>query len=202
MVESSSQGWNPFILGQQCHIWRKNSRQNYRHNAFKPIIKFIYSEKVTKFCEISTLLLTGTKGQIISKGLLVSSNLKRMFLLLRPIRLLVFRENSRTPKSPFEIIWPVRVHRTKVRWRFETLLNPQVYERKFNAKAIMKSFLNLFTKLFFAKLSISKNSWNPSSSLKIQIANSNWIWPHCVKQAAPRDVGWKWKFWKNSFVKL
>lgn len=39
MVESSSQGWNPFILGQQCHIWRKNSRQNYRHNAFKPIIK-------------------------------------------------------------------------------------------------------------------------------------------------------------------
>ena len=29
------------------------------------------------------------------------------FLLLRWIRLFVFWENSRTPKSPFEIIWPL-----------------------------------------------------------------------------------------------
>ena len=46
------------------------------------------------------------KGQIISKGLLVSSKNKQTnsFLLLRQIRLFVFWENSRTPKSPFEII--------------------------------------------------------------------------------------------------
>ena len=31
-------------------------------------IKFIYSEKVTKFCEISTLYLTVTKGQLIPKA--------------------------------------------------------------------------------------------------------------------------------------
>ena len=33
---------------------------------------------------------------------------------------------------------------------------------------------------------------------KILNATSNWIWPHCVKQAAPRDVGWKWK--SNQFI--
>ena len=32
-------------------------------NIYLVFIKFIYSEKATKFCEISTLLLTGTKGQ-------------------------------------------------------------------------------------------------------------------------------------------
>ena len=31
-------------------------------------IKFIYSEKATKFCEISTLYLTVTKGQLIPKA--------------------------------------------------------------------------------------------------------------------------------------
>ena len=30
---------------------------------FTTIIKFIYSEKATKFCKISTLLLTGTTSQ-------------------------------------------------------------------------------------------------------------------------------------------
>ena len=52
------------------------------------------------------------KGQIISKGLLVSSNspkkqMKKFILLLRQICLFVLWENSRTPKSPFEIIWPL-----------------------------------------------------------------------------------------------
>ena len=31
-----------------------------RHILFCDIVKFIYSEKATKFCEIFTLLLTGT----------------------------------------------------------------------------------------------------------------------------------------------
>ena len=31
------------------------------------MVKFIYSEKATKFCEISTLRLAGTKGQIKPK---------------------------------------------------------------------------------------------------------------------------------------
>ena len=34
-------------------------------NILLVLLKFIYSEKATKFFEISTLLLTGAKGQII-----------------------------------------------------------------------------------------------------------------------------------------
>ena len=52
------------------------------------------------------------KGQIISKGLLVSTNSPKkrtneFVLLLRRIRSFFFWENLRTSRSPFEIIWPL-----------------------------------------------------------------------------------------------
>ena len=60
----------------------------------------------------SVLIVSATnKSQITSKGLLVSSNTPKKgmksFLLLRWILSFVFWENSRVPKSPFEIIWPL-----------------------------------------------------------------------------------------------
>ena len=35
-------------------------RKNFESGTYLQLIKFIYSEKATKFCEISTLLLTVT----------------------------------------------------------------------------------------------------------------------------------------------
>ena len=65
-------------------------------------------------CSKVYVLYEWAKGQIISKGLLVSSNSPKneqtiSFLLLRRVRSFVFWENSRTPKSPFEIIWPLEL---------------------------------------------------------------------------------------------
>ena len=52
------------------------------------------------------------KGQIISKGLLVSSNSPKKTnqrIHFRYYDEFVFWENSRTPKSPFEIIRPLQM---------------------------------------------------------------------------------------------
>ena len=51
------------------------------------------------------------KGQIMLKGLIVSSNSPKKqtneFIFTTTTNLFgFFGENSRTPKSPFEIIWP------------------------------------------------------------------------------------------------
>ena len=71
------------------------------------------------------------KGQIISKGLLVYSNSPKKertnsFLLLRRICSFVFWENSRRPKSPFEIIWPLEFrYRSFTNWDWPvTTLQP------------------------------------------------------------------------------
>ena len=51
-----------------------------------------------------------TKGQIILKGHLISSNSpKKQTKEFVFTTMTNFRENSRTPKSPFEIIWPLLI---------------------------------------------------------------------------------------------
>ena len=68
-------------------------------------------------------VLIKTKGQIISKGLLVSSNSpkKRIYCYEKFIRSF-FGENSRTTKSPFEIIRPLS--NAKKEWKMGKFLWP------------------------------------------------------------------------------
>ena len=50
--------WN--ILDLPFSAQWKNSKNNYLATVLISPLKFIYSEKATKFCKISALLLTGT----------------------------------------------------------------------------------------------------------------------------------------------
>ena len=76
----------------------------------------IFSQKKTLIYFQTYSKVSTSKGQIISKGLLVSSNSpknewRNSFLLQQWIHLFVvfWGENSRTPESPFEIVWPLRM---------------------------------------------------------------------------------------------
>ena len=48
----------PFV--SQKPSWENEKKLSARSSARRAKLKFIYSEKATKFCKISTLLLTGT----------------------------------------------------------------------------------------------------------------------------------------------
>ena len=78
--------------------------------------KFRYSEKATKFCKIYTLLLTGTKGQIISKwffgdfDFLQKTNKNKSTWGIIVVKLNSFvcsLEEIEDTKKHFEIIWPL-----------------------------------------------------------------------------------------------
>ena len=69
-------------------------------NLTESVIKFIYSEKATKFCEISNLLLTGTtkdkiKVEISQNFVPFSEYMNFNEQLIRKLYLLIFKKRAR-----------------------------------------------------------------------------------------------------------
>jgi hypothetical protein len=91
------------------HLISAQTSQKGTKDRVTKLLKFIYSEKATKFCKISTLLLTGTKGKIIYKAIEVSclinlhfpSNLNFSFrgMLLNVALSFIIQPSSTTDKS-------------------------------------------------------------------------------------------------------
>ena len=104
------------------------------------------------------------KGQIISNRFLVSSN---SFLLLQWIWSFVSKENSRTPKSPSEIIWPLWALRNIVKKELHSAKGDTLFENifSFGSKARGKDHPVCFSPCFVKDAIClaagrKKNSWN------------------------------------------